>query len=611
MRCKWIAVAAMASALASTTLVSAQSDEEQEEPIERTIAPAAPTGEDVPFGAPGEPAEERGLGTDAAEKERMHRSRGEVGKSVAVTPADEERELQFHFHGYYRARYNWIGNAPIFDVNSSEPFRSKNASYGYMRLRLDPEVTYGPDPKKPVARLRFTVDGLDNVVFGDNARVIGIPLFAMDQSKTDVNGFDIGDSLRLSRAWIEFLIPVGQIAVGRMESHWATGIQSHAGNGLAEWGDFLAVDTYDRILFATMPMTIGRAIKNDDTRDTPLIYAFVYDRLSQDPVLDSTIPSPPVATDPNFKPFYTTFDARSTAPLAYLTNLDRRTNEIVNVLAWQDDDYGRGPTDELFAGLYVVYRWQQSTESRIIIPDFAWKLKHTFKSKPHLAITTEGEYFGIFGHSGAISISGNCPPGPCDRLSGAVHNVLARIGVMSEGKWSTQLEGGFASGDDDILSLSAEEQADPKLNTFGFNQNVKVGLLMYQVALKSLTYARLFGAGAEDLGALGSVWNSKYFMPSFRIIMVPGLEFHTQFLIGWAHKLDQRVFGRRVSDCGFKSECFYGWEADVAFRARMGKADIVWIDLEAGLMQPGKAFTNAGMNDALLWTAQLRAAMIF
>ncbi|MGB5548738.1 MAG: hypothetical protein WBM74_19305, partial [Polyangiales bacterium] len=113
MRCKWIAVAAMASALASTTLVSAQSDEEQEEPIERTIAPAAPTGEDVPFGAPGEPAEERGLGTDAAEKERMHRSRGEVGKSVAVTPADEERELQFHFHGYYRARYNWIGNAPI------------------------------------------------------------------------------------------------------------------------------------------------------------------------------------------------------------------------------------------------------------------------------------------------------------------------------------------------------------------------------------------------------------------------------------------------------------------------------------------------------------------
>ncbi|MGB9338576.1 MAG: hypothetical protein WCB63_05045, partial [Polyangiales bacterium] len=50
-------------------------------------------------------------------------------------------------------------------------------------------------------------------------------------SKTDVNVFDISDSLRLSRAWIEFLIPVGQIAVGRMESHWATGIQSHAGSG--------------------------------------------------------------------------------------------------------------------------------------------------------------------------------------------------------------------------------------------------------------------------------------------------------------------------------------------------------------------------------------------
>jgi hypothetical protein len=452
---------------------------------------------------------------------------------------------------------------------------------------------------------------LDNVVFGDNARVIGVPLFATDQSQTDVNGFDITESLRLVRAWIEFLIPVGQIAVGRMESHWAVGLQSHAGNGLAEWGDFLVSETYDRILFATMPMTIGRAIKNDDTRDTPLIYAFVYDRLSQDPVLDSTIASPPVASDPNFKPFYTTFDARSTAPLAYLTNLDRRTNEIVNVLAWQDDDYGRGPTDELFAGLYVVYRWQNSTDSRIIIPDLGWKLKHTLEKKSHLAITTEGEYFTILGHSGALSFTGGCPPAPCNRLSGSIHNVLARIGVISEGKWEAQLEGGFASGDDDILSFSPEERTNPELHTFGFNQNVKVGLLMYQVALKSLTYDRLAGLGAADLGANGSVWNSKYFLPSFRFMIVEGLELHTQFLVAWAHKLDQIVYGRKVADCGFKGECFNGWEADLAIRARMGKDDIIWIDLEAGMMQPGKALTNAGMNDAWLWTAQLRAAMIF
>ena len=61
-------------------------------------------------------------------------------------------------------------------------FPSKNASFGEMRLRLDPEVTYGPNPDLPIARLRFTIDGFDNVTFGDNARVFSVPLFAVDQS---------------------------------------------------------------------------------------------------------------------------------------------------------------------------------------------------------------------------------------------------------------------------------------------------------------------------------------------------------------------------------------------------------------------------------------------
>lgn len=54
-----------------------------------------------------------------------------------------------------------------------------------------------------------------------------------------------------------------------------------------------------------------------------------------------------------------------------------------------------------------------------------------------------------------------------------------------------------------------------------------------------------------------------------------------------------------------------GWEADLALRTRMGAKDIIWVDLETGIMQPKQAFTNAGFNDAYLWTVQLRAAMIF
>jgi len=571
---------------------------------------------------------EAGMGTEASERERARSSIGDVGQSVRQKGEDAV-PLKFKFHGYYRTRYNWIGNAPmpVGSIPSASRFPSKNASFGEMRLRLDPEVTYGPNPDLPIARLRFTIDGLDNVVYGDNARVFSVPLFAVDQSKTDRNGFDLTESLKLERAWIEFLVPVGQIRVGRMESHWGMGQLTHAGNGLAEWGEFYRGETFDRILFATRPITLARGISKGDTRQTPLIYAFVYDRLSQDPVISSVISSAAdgsagAATNPNFKPFYTSFPARSTFPLAYTTNLDRRVNEIVNVLAWFDEDFGRGATDEFFIGAYAVYRFQRSTESRITIPDVSWRLKSSLKNRRNLAITTEGEYHAILGHSGALGFTGpqagvspSCPPEPCLSGKARIHNIIARIGLMNEGSWAAQFEGGWSSGDDNILSGAfpgSPVEQPPTLKTRGFNENIKVGLLMYQVALKALTFQSLSPLGAVELGANGSVWNSKYLMPSFRFTVVPGLEVHTQFLVGWASALDPIVYrGNGTDKCGFVSECFMGWEADLAIRAKMGAKDIIWVDLETGMMQPKQAFTNAGFNDAWLWTAQLRAAMIF
>ena len=571
---------------------------------------------------------EAGMGTEASERERARSSIGDVGQSVRQKGEDAV-PLKFKFHGYYRTRYNWIGNAPmpVGSIPSASRFPSKNASFGEIRLRLDPEVTYGPNPDLPIARLRFTIDGLDNVVYGDNARVFSVPLFAVDQSKTDRNGFDLTESLKLERAWIEFLVPVGQIRVGRMESHWGMGQLTHAGNGLAEWGEFYRGETFDRILFATRPITLARGISKGDTRQTPLIYAFVYDRLSQDPVISSVISSAAdgsagAATNPNFKPFYTSFPARSTFPLAYTTNLDRRVNEIVNVLAWFDEDFGRGATDEFFIGAYAVYHFQRSTESRITIPDVSWRLKSSLKNRRNLAITTEGEYHAILGHSGALGFTGpqagvspSCPPEPCLSGKARIHNIIARIGLMNEGSWAAQFEGGWSSGDDNILSGAfpgSPVEQPPTLKTRGFNENIKVGLLMYQVALKALTFQSLSPLGAVELGANGSVWNSKYLMPSFRFTVVPGLEVHTQFLVGWASALDPIVYrGNGTDKCGFVSECFMGWEADLAIRAKMGAKDIIWVDLETGMMQPKQAFTNAGFNDAWLWTAQLRAAMIF
>jgi hypothetical protein len=649
----WIAVVAMMAALFTTGQVAAQewgAQAPDDAPdVEATVeameieadADAQLEADETPkvtgFRPPGQSATP-GMGTQAAERERATRSVGAVGESVRGSGKTEDAiPLKFNFHGYYRARYNWVGNAPmpVGSIPSQSRFPSKNASYGEMRLRLDPEVTYGPNPDLPIARLRFTIDGFDNVVFGDNARVFSVPLFAVDQSLTDRNGTDLRDSLKLERAWIEFLVPIGQIRVGRMESQWGPGLLTHAGNGLAEWGEFYRGETFDRILFATRPITLARGISKGDTRQTPLIYAFLYDRLTQDPVIDSTISSAfdgsvGAATNPNFKPFYTTFPERSTFPLAYLTNLDRRVSEIANVLAWFDEDFGRGASDELFIGTYVLYRWQRSTDSRIIIPDVAWRMKGTLKKRRNLAITTEGEFYPILGHSGALAFTGApgaedpnsaCPGAPCAEGKARIFNLMARLGVMDEGKWAFQTEGGWASGDSNILSgagqAPARNEQPPVLKTRGFNENIKVGLLMYQVALRALTWQALAPINAQELGANGSVWNSKYLMPSFRFTIVPGLEVHTQFLVAWASALDPFVYSPTKdpaaanSKCAFASECFMGWEADLALRARVGARDIVWVDLESGMFQPKQAFTNAGFNDAWLWTVQLRAAMIF
>ena len=291
--------------------------------------------------------------------------------------------------------------------------------------------------------------------------------------------------------------------------------------------------------------------------------------------------------------------------MEYLTDLDNRVNEVVNVLAWVDPDYGPRDTDELFLGAYMLYRWQEQTDSHIFIPDIAWRLQHSIGKSKRIAIRTEGEFFTIQGRSGALAFTGDCPPAPCNEGNGRIYNALARIGVLEPGKWAFRFEGGFASGDTNL-------RGDPTLKTRGFNTNVKVGLLMYQVALKALGYDRLSRFNATELGPNGSVWNSKYLYPQYRIMIVPGLEAHATFLVGWASKLDPIVFNVPGGNdsCGLSKDCFLGWEADFALRARIGQ-DIVWVDLEGGVMQPGKAFTNAGVADSFLWTIQMRAAMVF
>ena len=611
MRCTWKSIAVIAAAfsliLATTGTAAAQDGVDQanvaEEASRTSDAEEAKHAADHAAAVAAQ--EEAAAATPAAGPvayEPVVYADDSSGDNVGAgsSGSDEILPLKVKLNGYYRARYSWIEGIPGAD--------SSTASFGEMRLRLEPQVEYGPNPELFIARLHITIDGLDNVVFGDNARINNVPILATAQSATDINGFDLNDTLQLKRVWMEFLVPFGQMRVGRMQSHFGTGLLTHNGNDLAEWGEFTGGETFDRILFITRPLTIYNALATGDARKTPLVYAFAYDRLSQDGITD------PITSrgTPSYAPYFSSFPDRSNAPYDYVSGQKERASEIINAVAWFDEEFGNAENDELFLGVYSVYRFQPLTKTRLLILDAAWRVKYTFGSN-RLTFKTEGDFVTIQGKSGALAFTGGpggaaCIAAPCNKGTAALYNVMGRIGLADEGVWEARFESGFSSGD-------AELTGNAKLTSRAFNQNIKVGILMYQVALRSVSYRKLTPLNAQALGANGSVWNSKYFYPSFRYFVLPGIfELHGAFLVGWAHKKDSNVFGRAFgasSKCGLKSSCFLGWEANLALRTKMGVNDVMHIDIEGGLMGVGDGLKSAGVTQDFLWTVQMRSAMVF
>ena len=547
--------------------------------------------------------------------------------------------LNVRLHGYYRIRYMWSGNVPQPQRRVATPTfqTSKNASYAFQRLRLLPEITYGQDPTNPVAALYMQFDGLDNVVFGDNARFAPAPLFANDPSVTDIDGFDVPDSIRLERAWLQFLIPVGQIRVGRMPSQWGLGLLANDGNGLGEWGDPLYGTTYDRVLFATRPISIVNALTKGDSRPTPLILALAYDKLVENPLTQST-DSPWTGGGPvswgDFGPYGTQPSQRSSIPFAYLSGNDNDVNQMATALIWVDPEFGPRPTDELRAGFYYVYRWQNrgarigdalpdddtrtlplEPTSRVHILDWYYKIDRSLG--PGLpSFYSEGELIWITGRSNTIPVTGGCDNDPSSPAYGTCRegeaNVFGgafRAGVRQNKLWGALLEAGFSSGDENILNTD--------LTARPLHPDYHVGLITYQIALQAAS-AIYQGRDLRPLWTRGGVWNSWYLFPQVRAQLIPGIELHAAFLTSFARKLDTFVYRNNRADgstsCGaFDSSCWIGWEVDLALRVKWGENDLLRWDTEAGIMGVGDALRNesSGLGDDYLWTVQTRMGMVF
>ncbi|MBK8172148.1 MAG: hypothetical protein IPK60_17635 [Sandaracinaceae bacterium] len=510
--------------------------------------------------------------------------------------------IRLNLNGYYRARIFMGHNFPVERPLGADTDPSLNPSFAYMRLRLEPSITYGSDPLNPVAAARFQIDALDNVVFGDNARLSSTPLFTEQPSLTDIYGTDT-QAFKLRRAWLEFNIPVGQIRIGRQGSMGGLGILFNDGNGFRnDWGDANYGTTFDRVLFATRPMTIARAIATGDTRPTPLLFAIAHDWLVEDPLGLNSVPNP----------------TRSSFPFATLGNGADDVEETIVVLAWNNPNVNPlRSTDEFSVGTIDVYRSQQQTSSNVYIADLFWKIRYSVFGRRAPALVFNGEIMTIQGSSYGLGVGPGQvldEAGRTPRETGAaIWGGVFQLGAAAD-RWAGLLEAGYASGDGNLFSRS-----DFRFDQRALHPDYHVGLLMYGSAIAART-ANAYSGQLSALQSRGGVWNSKYLFPQFRYRLAPGVDVLGAFLLAWADQLNEaypatiarrETAGSQRTSCKvFEGDCFLGWEADLALKVSWGENDIMRWSTEFGIMNAGGALALE-MQNTMLWTLQTRIAMAF
>lgn len=151
------------------------------------------------------------------------------------------------------------------------PCKNKSQAGANLRFRLNPELHISDN-----LRVMSQIDLLDDVVMGSTAegyyntsyvapsadpntpsrggwqtglRAGYTPLGAFDSNQappsTGLNS--LRDSIRVKRAWAEYMTPIGQLKFGRQPSHWGLGILANSGDGYDD--DYQS--TSDRIMFTT------------------------------------------------------------------------------------------------------------------------------------------------------------------------------------------------------------------------------------------------------------------------------------------------------------------------------------------------------------------------
>jgi hypothetical protein len=535
---------------------------------------------------------------------------------VVPSPAHADvTELKWATEGYFRTRtYLTTNLAPqdrtTLTLSNGEQLVMpdiRRTSYIVSRFRLMPSVSYGK-----IAKLQMQLDGMDDVLWGDNNGLSSAPLFATETTNQGFLGDDQVASIQLKRVWAEFNVPVGLMRVGRMPSHWGMGLLANGGGTghidpttpvgeprrkvldhffPDDFGDKHFGSTADRILFVTRPLTVYRTIAKKGVAAHPLIVGYGYGKLSEAPFLPF---EPPERT---FRPYgQQGFISRGGSD---------DVNEHVLIALWNEPEWGTRYTDELRAGSYVVFRTAREgstnpseidptmtcgtfegqpvpcrdTGSLVAIFDAWWRVRFG-------NIFTEGEAYHIQG-----TTFGGVPfPSRNEKKKASIQGGVARVAWLTD-RWDAMLEVGHASGDDDL--------GDEKFTQRGLHPDFNVGLVLFEETLRELS-ARTYGPpfisvenpdGARGFFSNGGVINANYIFPKAKLrVPALALEAYGGVLLAWVDTLATNGVAMFYADETGGSK-FLGTEVDVGVRTSFAGGHMRFA-LESGYLRFGKALKS-------------------
>ena len=533
-------------------------------------------------------------------QDRMEKQRGDLSSvKRSLLPKDA---LSFDLEGHYRMR------AHIFPNLFAD--QDRHARYMTHRLRVRPVLDY-----KGMAKLVMQVDALDNVIWGDNASLATTALFAADPTVTGLGGQEL-PSIRLSRVWMEAMLPIGSLRAGRMASHWGMGLLANDGNGFDDtWGENNGGNTFDRVLFATRPIAVAQAIMGKTDSEIPLFAAIGVDRLVEDPLIQYygyECESGLTANDEGFEARCDK-DGDGLTEGHGFTNEDRVAGnrgldwwadqnddvwEVIYVLIYKGEDiHYLGGIGDLTAGAYVINRIQKETDSNVWIADVYLKAAvRGFKF--------EFEGLTIRGNTRAIALPGATSASGGDPLAKTA-DIWGYAGRFGYGQpaWEVMFEHGYASGDDNV--------ADELFTGRPLHPDHNVGLLLYDEILARAT-AAVWSEGARALWSEGGVYNSSYVFPHVRYSPLDNWDLRAGFIMAFPDRADGAVIRCKNGDNCTATAGSLGWEVVFAAKHRWHEHLLFSVEGAYASVTDRVPLENMGLNpEGRFFTLQSRLAYEF